>query len=380
MKIIFEDELKAGWSLKTAYSDIERNIEEFPDFAPNYKSYGSMHVLFAVVPESYHWLLKFFGVRANSIRGWEELNRINLDSPYWIETGMIKSLIALNIINQEDRTKEILTELIKYQKDNLIINYLYHSALIKYSRSESSLEGLKKLIFAGNSYHPINHIYYKIGEIYLQKQQYAMARFYYAKFLNLHRGRNFIKDTWFKIFLTFYLEGNDKMAEIHWSKADKSGRTVIAADRNAGDLLDQDDYPNKALIKARLATDGGYYLLASQALNDIKQGSLSTKKEEAEYFYRYGRLYDKEEKKDDAIFYYLNTIKKAGKENWYYAPNASLYIGYIYENLEDYEKAKYFYEKASSYKKHKYKAGIDNKSYAALELLKEKAPDLFEDD
>ncbi len=374
-KILFEDELRAGWSLKTAYSDIERNIEEFPDFAPNFKSYGSMHVLFAVVPESYHWLLKFFGVRANSIDGWQELNRINANSPYWVETGMIKALIAMNILNREDQTLEILDDLITRQKDNLIINYFYHSALIKYSRSEQSLEGLKKLIFAGKSYYPIHHIHYKIGEIYLQKQSYSMARFYYAKFLNLHKGTNYVKDTWFKIFLTFYLENNDKMAEIHWTKATKSGRAIIAADRNAQDLLEQDMYPNKSLIRARLATDGGYFLLATQSLNDIKQGSLTNKKEETEYFYRFARLYHKEEKIDDAMFYYLNTIKKAGKENWYFAPSSSLYIGYLYEANEDYEKARYFYEKALSYKKHKYKAGIDNKALAALELLKEKYPE-----
>ena len=102
---------------------------------------------------------------------------------------------------------------------------------------------------------------------------------------------------------------------------------------------------------------------------------MTNKKEECEYFYRYGRLFDKEEHKEDAIFYYLNTIKKTGKENWYYAPTASLYIGYIYENQHDYEKAQYFYKKALTYKKHKYKSGIDQKALAALELLKPKYPE-----
>ncbi|MFY0627205.1 MAG: hypothetical protein JXR07_12975 [Reichenbachiella sp.] len=373
-KMLFDDEVKAGWSLKSAYGDIEENIKDFPDFSANYKSYGTLHVLFAVVPDSYHWLLRLFGVKANSIQGWEELNLVEKANPYWIETGLTKAMIAINIINNEEKSMKILDDLLSAQKDNLIINYLYHNALIKYARSEEALEGLKKLTYTSRSYFPIFNIYYKIGEIYIQKQNYALARLYYSRFLNMHEGTNYIKDTWFKIFLTFWLEGNDKMAEIHWLKAKKTGRAFVSADTNAEDILSRDHYPNKTLIKARLAIDGGYFNLANQALGGIKQGFLTNKKEECEYFYRYARLYDKEDKQEDAIFYYLNTIKKANRENWYYAPTASLYIGYIYEESLEYEKAQYFYEKALSYKKHKYKAGIDNKALAALELLKEKYP------
>lgn len=164
-KIMFDDEVKAGWSLKSAYSDIERNIEEFPDFTPNFKSFGTLHVLFAVVPDSYHWLLKLFGVRANSIQGWEELNRIDNTSPYWIETGLTKAMIAINIINSEEKSMKILDDLIVTQKDNLIINYLYHNALIKYAHSEQALNGLKRLVYTGKDYYPIHNVYYKIGEV-----------------------------------------------------------------------------------------------------------------------------------------------------------------------------------------------------------------------
>lgn len=374
-QMMFEDEFKAAFSLKTAYSDIENNIERFPDFKPNLKSYGIMHVLFATVPDTYHWVLKFFGIEANAIKGWEELDQIDKRSPYWVETSIIKSLISLNVINIKDQTMQLLDELLAVQKDNLLVNYIYHSALIKYAQSEDALVGLKKLIYTGKTYLYLPSIHYLLGEIYIQKQNYALARYYYAKFLNEHHGRNYVKDAWFKVFLTYWLDNNKKMAELHWIKAQKSGQSVVAADRNAHDLLESSSYPNAALMKARLATDGGYFLLATHALNDINQGSLGNKKEECEYFYRYARLFDKENKHDDAIFYYLNAIKKAGKESWYFAPSAALHTGYIYDELGDYEKARYYYQKATSYKKHKYKIGIDNKSYAALQILKLKYPE-----
>ncbi|MEO9968004.1 MAG: hypothetical protein ABJF11_19585 [Reichenbachiella sp.] len=375
VKIMFDEDMKAGMSLKTAYNYIERNIEKHPDFTSNYKSYGSLHVLFAVVPESYHWILKIFGIKGNSILGWDELNKIQPDNPYWLETGLIKSLIAINILNKEKQTLELLDDLRIKHKDNLIVNYLYNTALIKYAKSEQALPNLRKLLFANEEYHQIINVYYKLGDIYMQKQQYALARYHLSKFLNQHKGKNYVKDTWFKIFLSYWLEGNTKMAEIHWNKAKDSGRTFASADRNANSIMDESSYPNPLLMKARLATDGGYFDLAIQALKEIQQGSLANKKEESEYFYRYGRLYDKMEHDQDAIFNYLNAIKKAGKENWYFAPSACLYTGYIYEFRQDYEKAEFYYEKAMSYKKHSYKAGIDNKAHASLKLLEGKMPE-----
>lgn len=374
VKIMFDEDMRAGLSLKNAYNYIEKNIEKYPDFQPNYKSYGALHVLFAVVPETYHWILRLFGVKGNSILGWNELNRVQKDSPYWLETGLIKALIAINILNKEEQTLTLLDALKKEHKDNLIVNYLYNTALVKYARSEQALPNLRKLLFASEEYHQIVNVYYKLGDIYMQKQQYPLARYHLSKFLNQHKGKNYIKDTWFKIFLSYWLEGNNKMAEIHWNKARESGTTFASADKNANSILNEDKYPNQLLMKARLATDGGYFELAGQALDDIQQGSLANKKEESEYFYRYGRLYDKMDRDQDAIFNYLNSIKKSGKENWYFAPSACLYTGYIYEFRKDYQKAEFYYTKAMSYKKHSYKAGIDNKAHAALELLADKLP------
>ncbi|PIB34616.1 hypothetical protein BFP72_03930 [Reichenbachiella sp. 5M10] len=369
VKTMFQDDIRAGWALKSAYSDIEDNLERYPDFSPNYKSLGTLHVLFSVVPESYHWILKFFGLKSSTIQGWNELSKIEENSPYWLEANLTKSLIALNIINQEEVTMEILDDLLRKNKDNLIVNYFYNIALIKYAKSEQALASLTRLNYVGSSYYSIPNIYYKLGEIYIQKQQYAMARLNYSKFLNRQKGSNFVKDTWFKIFLTYWLEGQDKIAEVHWQKAKKTGSTIVAADKNAADLLANDHYPNKNLIKARLATDGGYFALAHRTLKNIQQESIKNERDEAEYFYRYGRLYDKEGKEEDALFNYLNTIKKSGKENWYFAPSACLQTGYIYQARQDTEKAEYYFRKVFTYNKYKYKEDIDYKAKAALALL-----------
>lgn len=375
VKTMFQEEMKAGWSLKNAYTEIKDNIEDHPDFIHNYKSLGTLHVLFAVVPESYHWILGVFGLKANVIEGWQELNKIDFKNPYWLEASLTKCLIALNIINKEEVTMDLLEGILSHNKDNLAVNYFYNLALIKYARSEEALASLNRLTYVGGEYYQISYVYYRLAEIYLQKQQYDMARLNFSRFLNMHNGKNYIKDTWFKIFLSYWLEGQKKIAELHWEKAKKSGQALVAADKNADDYLSRDRYPNVELYKARLATDGGYFSLAHQTLKRIKQESIKSEKDEVEYFYRYGRLYDKEGQEEDAIFHYLNVIKKSGNDNWYFAPAACLYTGYIYESREDYEKAAYYFNKVFSYNKYKYKDGLDYKAKAALLLIQDDIPE-----
>ncbi|MGL1888191.1 MAG: hypothetical protein OCD76_16870 [Reichenbachiella sp.] len=371
VKTLFLEDLKAGWALRSAYMEIEDNIEEFPEFNPNHKTLGTLQVIFAAVPESYHWILNYLGIKGNINDGYNELNKVNSQNAFYLESSLTKALISLNILNRELETMSTLNSLLSNNKDNLIVHYFHNIALIKYSKSEKSIASLSKIPYVGSQYLQIPHVYYLLGEVHLQKGLYEQSRGYYSTFISTYKGKNHIKDTWFKIFLNYYLENQIEMAELPWDKAKKSGRALVSADKNAASFLENDEYPNKELFTARLATDGGYFLKAELALNQINRQNITSKKDECEYFYRYGRLYDKTGDIESALFNYLNTIKKSGSENWYFAPSSCLQVGYIYEYRNDIEKATYYFKKALSYKKHKYKDGIDHKANSALEMLEQ---------
>lgn len=370
VKTLFQEDLKAGWALRSAYQEIELNIERFPDFNPNHKTYGTLQVLFAAVPESYHWILNYLGIKGNALEGYQELNRVSSKSPFILESQLTSLLITLNFLNMQEESLALLSDLLKRSQDNLLVHYFNSVALIKYARSEEALPSLNKMTFIGKGYIDIPQVYYQLGEVYLQKQEYTAARTYYSSFLHKYKGTNFIKDAWFKIFLSYWLDNQTKMAELPWEKGKKTGSVLVYADRNASDFLSEDIYPNQELFRARLATDGGYFDLAHNVLDNLKKDDLKTKKDECEYFYRRGRLAHKEGDTESGLFYYLNAIKKSGKSSWYFAPSACLQMGYIYTSRNDKVKAEYYFNKALTYKKHKYKEGIDHQAKSALEALK----------
>ena len=72
--------------------------------------------------------------------------------------------------------------------------------------------------------------------------------------------------------------------------------------------------------------------------------------EQLEYFYRKGRIYQKIGFVDKAVRHYVSAINttKDG-DNFYFAPNACLQLGYIFRDLGKRDKAIYYFEKAMKY-------------------------------
>jgi tetratricopeptide (TPR) repeat protein len=125
-------------------------------------------------------------------------------------------------------------------------------------------------------------------------------------------------------------------------------------------------FPNIKLSKIRYATDGGYYDEAKKIAENVQDTELATSKERIEFRYRKARLFDKSGFINEAVKLYQETIELQGEQNWYFAPNSCLQLGYIAINKNNLKEARAHFEKALTYKKHEYKNSIDSKAKSAL--------------
>jgi tetratricopeptide (TPR) repeat protein len=122
------------------------------------------------------------------------------------------------------------------------------------------------------------------------------------------------------------------------------------------------------LLKARFYFDGGYY---TKALTELQasETTLRSLRDKTEYFYRMGRVYDRTDKIADAIAYYQKAISLGKSLQYYYAANAALSVGKIYEDRKDYKRAGDYYNQALSMKNHRYQTDIDNDAKAGLKRI-----------
>ncbi|UII24919.1 hypothetical protein LVD15_16595 [Fulvivirga maritima] len=363
-------EWDAAWDFRKAYKLIEENQDEHPDFLPNYKSLGMLHIMLGSVPSKYQWILHLLGMNGTVEEGIEEINKLaQSGNTFQKEAEAIRCLLKSYLLNEQKEAIEEFKKVYASSSDNLLFGYLYMSLLMKASHGQQALNLYHKLTNLSDGYYTLNILHYSAGEVYLQKGNYKKAQQELKTFIEHNTGKNLLKDSWYKLFLSYWLSGDSSSAKEAFDKAKNTGSTVAEADKHADKSLKKDNYPNQTIMKIRLSTDGGFYERAKQLLN--QKAELSTDEEKTEYTYRKARLYHKTGDLKKAIDLYKETITMAGSQPWYYAPNSCLQLGYIYIIKNNEAEAKKYFEKVLEYNNYEYKTSITNKAKASLNELED---------
>ena len=373
VKLKFGHEVKGSWEIIKAYKLLEANAKEFPDFLPNQKSLGLLHILIGSTPENYQWVATLLGLRGNIKQGLAELqNVIQKDSMYSDEAQLIEYLIHAFILKFTPKKLADFQAFIQQNPDNQLFTFFGITTLIKEGKSEIALTIMDKQKMDKNHL-PFPFLEYLKAEIYLQKGQYQTASKLYQSFLTKYKGFNFLKDTYYKLFLCYWLSNEEVKGIKYLEKIKSVGSTIVESDKVATKF--SDNYLNKkltksisqkVLMKARLSFDGGYYDKALELLITYSENSFDQISDRAEFNYRKGRIFQKLNNFPQAITFFDRAIVLSESQNWSFGASSALQLGYIYQSKNEKVKAKSYFEKAISYKKHEYKNSVDNKAKAAL--------------
>ena len=87
-----------------------------------------------------------------------------------------------------------------------------------------------------------------------------------------------------------------------------------------------------------------------------------TLKDQLEVTYRVARIYHKLGQISKAIEYYQETLKNGYQFTYYFAANAALQLGLVYEDMHDFAKAKYYFDKCLHLRNHEYQNSLDQKA------------------
>ncbi|GAB3763949.1 tetratricopeptide repeat protein [Spirosoma pomorum] len=376
-KLKFGKELSASWDVIRAYKLLADNQKRFPDFLPTYKSLGTLHIMIGSVPESYVWVANLLGLRGSIQQGQQELKRAQQDPTFGLEARLIDLMVRAYVLTFTDTDQQTLHQLVSTHPDNLLLHFFGATIEQKTGHGEQALRYLTARP-TGPAYQPIPIIENVLGDLFIQKGQYVTARKHYDQFLRTYQGRNFLKDSYYKLFLCHWLANEpDATTMPLLQKVTAVGRTTVesdkAAQKFAESYLKRGTSPQqKVLMRARLASDGGFTDSALAYLRPYSEADLTTTAEKAEYNYRLGRIYQRRDEPDKAIPVLLRSLalcEAARDEQLSFGATSALQLGYIYRQKNDRARAKKFFQKALSFKHHEYKNSIDNKAKAGLSGL-----------
>lgn len=362
----FGHEFDAALNIRNAFQIARACQKKYPSFLPVKKTGGLLNIMLGSVPEKYNWLLALLGLEGNIQQGLDDLGRLATSgNALSREARMLQILIQGLVLQDQEAGLEAAKKLRASEKKNPLLDFFAATLAIKNSQSEYALAILEQ-----DPPLSIPYTGYLRGEIFLQKGNYAHAISAYQTFISEFKGQNYIKDTWFKIGLCYWLDGNPGQAGVYFERARRSGKESAEADRHAAKVLSSDVLPNVNLSKIRYFTDGGYYAEAHALMEQITPDDLRTRRDSVEFYYRKARLLQKQNRFTEAKLLYDKVIKDSENGSWYFAPNSCLQQGYMALSEGNEEQAEGYFRKALQFTNHEYKNSIDSKARSALSQMK----------
>lgn len=369
----FEEYFTAFTEVRTAYKQLTKNQKLFPDFIANKKSLGVLHALVGTVPDSYKWGVRLLGGMDGTIEQGQEEIRVVIEYAkrnefiFEEETLVLYTFLMLHLKKQDDEAWGIISSGTLRCSNNPLACFALANVAMRTGKNDEAIAILQNRP-TGKQFLPFHYLDYMLGLAKLYRQD-SDAAIYIQRFITNFNGRNYIKEAYQKLAWYNLLHNNQSGYDLNMALCRSKGKKTIEADKNALKEAKTGEQPDKTLLRARLLFDGGYYKRAYKGLKNKPENSFQKRKFQLEYNYRLGRITHQMERWDEALRFYQNTIDKGSRESYFFACNAALQIGHIYEKLKLPEKAKVYYKLCLSLKPDEYRNGLHQKAKAGLNRL-----------
>ncbi len=381
-RLKFKEYLSAFFEVRRAYKLLEENQENFPGFLPNLIGLGFLHTLVGSVPENYRWVTDFVGVDGDMDQGIKELSEV-LDSALTTQryahlraqSLLFLSFIHLNLQKDMQQAAGLRDIVGKHcaepeSKDfSPIMVYIYAKLLMKTGENDMAISLLEKYPADDPQYYPMHYLDFMLGKAYLHALD-PKAGLYLQKYITEFEGRNFLKSAAMMASWNAFIHGDLTEYQKYKSLIGEIGETDVEPDKVAKDYSKDERFPNICILRGRMLFDGGYL---KRAINELEStqccSTLRDHEDSLEHTYRLARAYHESGQFDEALKNYARTVDEGRDDHFYYAANAALKSGLIYENQGEFEKAKECYKMVKKMSFDQYEGSIKQKAKAGMHRL-----------
>ncbi|RNL50631.1 tetratricopeptide repeat protein [Pedobacter jejuensis] len=369
----FGEFFNAAMEIRKANNLLLENKKKYPNFLLNDKGLGLINTVLGNLPDgALKSALSTLGIKGNTQIGLSMLDKLaetlpkSTYEPFYEEVVFYYAYVLTDVAHSSSAYAKTIKFTERIADTSLLKSYLQSYVCIKTAHNDEAIKILANKP-EGGVYQPFPYLDYLEGIAHLNKLDLNAAS-YFNKFLQTNKGVNYIKDA------------NLHLGWIALIKGDKTGySSFISKAVNAGYLYNEKDKqaqneasapaPPVDLLKARLLYDGGYLSKALQLLDDKKTADYNSDKDKTEFNYRLGRIFDDLGKDNQALNYYQAAITQGKGLKYYFAANASLQMGKVYEKNGNKLKAKEAFNNAISMKNHEYENSIESQAKMGLKRI-----------
>jgi len=354
----------------SSYKNTYKNLDKFPDFKQSLKLDGFFNVSISNVPPFVKWAVSFFGVSANPEYGFDVLYN-NYETQKNIKGINAESALYIILTAKINKTPEMVYDFTCELDSNISQTFVhkYFKANVAYrtGKNEEALATLQQIDI--DEYPYVDIIYsYLMGKILLRKLD-DNAGYYFSRYLSHIEKEEYVKEMNYNLAL-FSLINNNRLKYKEYCEIVRSeGKDINERDREALYDASLDYFPDVNLVKARLSIDGGYFNEFEVALKSFELSKNKLLAYELEYFFLKGRFDAENNNSEMAINEFMKVIELGEGEDYYFASEAALRLGYIYESIGEKDLAKYYYKKSINLYNSDYYEYIKDKATKGLMRL-----------
>ena len=370
----FGQYLTAFNETSTAFGQLEDNQKKFPNFMPNKMSLGILHAIIGAIPDNYKWGVKLLsGMNGTTAQGQAEIEEVinyakKNDFAFEQEALVMYAFLTLHLNNQNENAWQVINSPKLKPKEHLLAAFALSNVAMRTGRNDKAIEILQNRP-TNAAYYPFPFLDYQLGLAKMFRGD-ADADIYIKKYVNNFHGRNYLKEAYQRLAWLELLKGNWNGYKAYLETCKTSGKSDIGGDKNALKEAKSGIAPNADLLRGRLLCDGGYFQKAYNYLSTKNENSFGQQVEKLEYNYRMGRILQMLKNPNDAIAYFDKAIQSGKNTRYYYACNAALQMGTIYEDYGNTAKAREYYNFCIALNPDDYADGLHSKAKAGLQRLK----------
>lgn len=367
VRLKFEDYFMAFLDVQKAWKLLLENSRKFPGFLPNTKDLATLRAIIGTVPEQYQWGLKLLsGMEGSVSEGIAALDKIaHRDFVFAKEVTLIRALLALHLEQEAEKAWQIISKDPRFTpQSNTLDCFFFATFALRCGRNDEAIQLLDKRPDDPEAT-PFAFLDFLTGIAQLRRLD-TNAEIHFKKFLHQFRGRHFIKEAWQKMAWIALLKGHTQKYHYYINKCLSEGHDISGEDQNALQEARSGLPPDPDLLKARLLFDGHYFQQALTLLEQKKPTDFSRKSDHLEYSYRLGRIWHGLEQYPRALQSYSMAILNGRNSPEYFACNAALQSGLIYEILGRKDEAAEAFDLCLSMYPDSYRAGLHQQAKAGL--------------
>lgn len=362
--------------VKQAYALLEENQRKFPDFIANKKSLGILHALAGNIPDDYKWVVRTLGgISGTTAQGLRELEEVlqyarTNEFLFYQETTAAYALIQLYLNNAPEKAWNAVKNSKMDPRASPTAAFVSASIAMRTGRNDDAVQVLLNTP-KGQAFHPFPQMQYLLGLTKLRRLDWD-ANKSFENFLAQYRGEYGVKEAYQKLAWYHLVNENEPGYWTYINYVKIKGSAHNESDKAAQREANKGEMPDPRLTEARLLSDGGYYQRAYNLLKNVESAYAGNTKLGLEYQYRMGRISHKLGLTTEAQRFYSQAVEQGQKQPWYFACNAALQLGILYEEKRDFVNAKSYFMRCLSMKPEEYAGSLHTQAKAGLGRIKGK--------